>query len=69
MIFLTSTPPSRNGGKFVIRADLVDAFDVADRATAMREVEQHLGHHGLQHPLAPHVRHQQHLKPVGVPPG
>ena len=53
----------------MIRADLVDAFDVADRATAMREVEQHLGQHGLQHPLAPHVRHQQHLKPVGVPPG
>ena len=29
------------GEKFVMRADLINAFNVADRSTALREIEQH----------------------------
>ena len=32
---------NKAGEKFVMRADLINAFNVADRATALQEVEQH----------------------------
>ena len=41
IIHATRQAVDKAGDKFVMRADLINAFNVADRATALREVEQH----------------------------
>merc|ERR1719239_2064394 len=41
IIHATRQAVDKAGDKFVMRADLINAFNVADRATALQEVEQH----------------------------
>ena len=41
IIHATRQAVNKAGEKFVLRADLINAFNVADRAAALKEVEQH----------------------------